>query len=81
MHCTRLPFWTELNFWVLPENKVADFRPEKAFTEEDSEGAPTQDEAPPKATGATTVDATADAIATDSLSLESALESKSTSES
>ena len=64
MHCTRLPFWTELSFGLLAEKIVALLRPEKAFTEDDSLVA-TLDEAAAKATGATTEEATADAMATE----------------
>jgi hypothetical protein len=67
MHCTRLPFWTELNCWVFEENRVADFRPEKALTEVASREAAAEDVAAPKETGATTAEDTADAIATSSL--------------
>lgn len=42
---------------------VADFRPENAFTEEDSREAATDDEATVREAGATTVEATAEAIA------------------
>jgi hypothetical protein len=63
MHCTRLPFWTELKLWLLAEKRVALLRPEKAFTEVDSE-VDTADEAAAKAAGATTAEAaTMDAIA------------------
>jgi hypothetical protein len=64
MHCTRLPFWTELRVWVLEEKRVADLRPEKpAFTEVASREEGAEDAAALKATGATTEEATADAIA------------------
>ena len=53
----------ELTVWPLEANRVADFNPEKAFTEVDSE-ADTAGEAAAKATGATTVGAaTMEAIA------------------
>lgn len=63
MHCTRLPFWTELNCWDFEVKRVADFSPEKALTEEDSREAATDDDATVTETGATTVEATAEAIA------------------
>ena len=71
MQLTRVPFWTELNFWVLLEKTVAALRPEKAFTVEASDD-PTLDEAAAKAAGATTAEAaTMEAIAS-----ESALEAR-----
>jgi hypothetical protein len=63
MHCTRLPFCTELRLWLLAENRVALLRPENAFTEVDSEVDDPADAAA-KAAGATTAEAaTMDAIA------------------
>jgi hypothetical protein len=65
MQLTRLPFWTELNFWVLLEKTVAALRPEKAFTVEASDD-PTLEEAAAKAAGATTAEAaTTEAIASE----------------
>jgi hypothetical protein len=64
MQCTRLPLRTELSCWAVEEKRVAALRPEKAFTEAESREAVAAGEAAPKATGATTEDATADAIAT-----------------
>jgi hypothetical protein len=62
MHCTRLPFWTELRVWALEAKRVLLLRPEKAFTEVDSE-VDTADEAAAKAAEATAVEAaTMDAI-------------------
>jgi hypothetical protein len=69
MQLTRLPFWTELNFWVLLEKTVAALRPEKAFTVEASDD-PTLEEAAAKAAGATTAEAaTMEAMASEASSL------------
>jgi hypothetical protein len=68
MQLTRLPFWTELNFWVLLEKTVAALRPEKAFTVEVSDD-PTLEEAAAKAAGATTAEAaTMEAMASEASS-------------
>jgi hypothetical protein len=69
MQLTRLPFWTELNFWVLLEKTVAALRPENAFTVEASDD-PTLEEAAAKAAGATT----AEAATTEAIASEGALE-------
>ena len=71
MQLTRLPFWTELNFWVLLEKTLAALRPEKAFTVEASDD-PTLEEAAAKAAGATT----AEAATTEAIASEDALEAR-----
>jgi uncharacterized membrane protein YccC len=69
MHCTRLPFCTELKLWLLAENRVALLRPEKALTEVDSE-LDTPADAAANAAGATAAEAaTTDAIAHNSRKL------------